>query len=67
MNVGKFGEYLRTEASLNECIERSEMFFVVNKITTDEKRRAVIQSCCGQAAFRLVVTLVKPIRPTMAS
>ncbi|KAL3205028.1 hypothetical protein MRX96_011346 [Rhipicephalus microplus] len=68
MDVGKIGEYhLRMDASLDEYIERPETFFVGNKITTDEQKRAVLLSCSGQAAYRLVVTMLKPIRPTMVS
>ncbi|XP_049524430.1 uncharacterized protein LOC125946006 [Dermacentor silvarum] len=68
MAVGKIGEYrLGTGASWDEYVERLEMFCDANKITTDEQKRAVLLSCCGEAAYGLIVTLVKPVRPTMAS
>lgn len=67
MAVGKIGEYrLGTGASWDEYVERLEMFCDANKITTDEQKRAVLLSCCGEAAYGLIVTLVKPVRPTMA-
>ncbi|CAN7949544.1 unnamed protein product [Ixodes hexagonus] len=68
MAVGKIGEYrLGTDASWDEYVERLEMFCVANKITTDEQKRAVLLSCCGEQAYGLIVTLVKPVRPTTAS
>lgn len=42
-------------------------FCVANKITTDEQKRAVLLSCCGEAAYGLIATLVEPIRPTTTS
>ncbi|XP_049269116.1 uncharacterized protein LOC125757580 [Rhipicephalus sanguineus] len=68
MAVGKIGEYrLGTDASWDEYVERLEMFCDANKMTTDEQKRTVLLSCCGVAAYGLIVTLVKPVRPTMAS
>ncbi|KAL3218614.1 hypothetical protein MRX96_050651 [Rhipicephalus microplus] len=60
MAVGKNGEYrLGTDASWNEYVERLEMSCVTNKITMDEQNRDVLD-CCGEAAYGLIVTLVKP-------
>ncbi|XP_049269054.1 uncharacterized protein LOC125757516 [Rhipicephalus sanguineus] len=72
MAVGKIGEYrLGTDASWDEYVERLEMFCDANpdanKMTTGEQKRAVLLSCCGEAVYGLIVTLVKPVRPTMAS
>ncbi|KAL3226766.1 hypothetical protein MRX96_004382 [Rhipicephalus microplus] len=68
MAVGKIGEYrLGTDAYWDECVVRLEMLCVANKITMDVRKRAVLLSYCGEAAYGLIVTLVKPVRPTMAS
>ncbi|XP_042146264.1 uncharacterized protein LOC121835824 [Ixodes scapularis] len=68
MSVGRIGEYrLGTNASWDEYVERLEMFCAANKITTDEQKRAVLLSCCGEDTYGLIVTLVKPARPTAAS
>ncbi|KAM7286060.1 uncharacterized protein ISCGN_032945 [Ixodes scapularis] len=68
MSVGRIGEYrLGTNASWDEYVERLEIFCAANKITTDEQKRAVLLSCCGEDTYGLIVTLVKPARPTAAS
>ncbi|XP_075748076.1 uncharacterized protein LOC142814003 [Rhipicephalus microplus] len=68
MAIGKIGDYrLGTDASWDEYVEQLEIFCIVNKITTDEQKRAVLQSCGGDAAYGFIVTLVKPVRPTAAS
>ncbi|XP_049271763.1 uncharacterized protein LOC125758494 [Rhipicephalus sanguineus] len=68
MAVGKIGEYcLGTDASWDEYVELLEMFCIVNNMTTEEQKRAVLLSCCCEAAYGFIVSLVKPVRPTMAS
>ncbi|XP_049524025.1 uncharacterized protein LOC125945778 [Dermacentor silvarum] len=68
MAVAKSGEYhLDMNASWDKYVERLEMFCVANKITMHEQKRAVLLSCWGEATYRLIVTQVKPVRPTTAS
>ncbi|XP_070390945.1 uncharacterized protein [Dermacentor albipictus] len=68
MAVGRIGEYrLSTNASWDEYVERLEMFCEANKIAKEEQKRAVLLSCCGKEAYGLIVTLVKPARPTTAT
>ncbi|XP_075559299.1 uncharacterized protein LOC142590759 [Dermacentor variabilis] len=68
MAVGRIGEYhLGTNASWDEYVERLEMFCEANKIAKEEQKRAVLLSCCGEEAYGLIVTLVKPARPTTAT
>ncbi|XP_054917255.1 uncharacterized protein [Dermacentor andersoni] len=68
MAVGRIGEYrLGTNASWDEYVERLEMFCEANKIAKEEQKRAVLLSCCGEEAYGLIVTLVKPSRPTAAT
>ncbi|KAL3222498.1 hypothetical protein MRX96_004956 [Rhipicephalus microplus] len=68
MAVDEVGEYrLGTDASWDEYVVRLEMFYIANKITTDEQRRTVIVSCWGEAGYGLIVTLVKPIKLTPVS
>ncbi|XP_075534819.1 uncharacterized protein LOC142570312 [Dermacentor variabilis] len=67
MAVGRIGEYhLGTNASWDEYVERLEMFCEANKIAKEQKR-AILLSCCGEEAYGLIVTLVKPARPTTAT
>ncbi|XP_050040305.2 uncharacterized protein [Dermacentor andersoni] len=67
MAVGRIGEYrLGTNASWDEYVERLEMFCEANKIAKEQKRAALL-SCCGEEAYGLIVTLVKPARPTAAT
>ncbi|XP_075535002.1 uncharacterized protein LOC142570505 [Dermacentor variabilis] len=68
MAVGRIGECrLSTNASWEKCVERLEMFCEANKIAKEEQKRAVLLSCCGEEAYGLIVTLVKPARPTPAT
>ncbi|XP_065310651.1 uncharacterized protein [Dermacentor albipictus] len=68
MAVSRIGEYrLGTNASWDKYVERLEMFCEANKITKEEQKRAVLLSCCGEEAYGLIVTLVKPARPTTAT
>ncbi|CAN7978868.1 unnamed protein product [Ixodes persulcatus] len=67
MAVGGINEYrLSTNASWDEYVERLEMYCVANSLTTPEQKRAVLLSCCGEETYSLIVTLVKPTRPTAA-
>lgn len=68
MAVGSVGEYrLGGSASWDEYVEKLEMYCAANKLTTDEEKRAVLLSCCGEETYSLIVTLVKPARPTATS
>ncbi|XP_075553648.1 uncharacterized protein LOC142586285 [Dermacentor variabilis] len=68
MAVSRIGEYrLGTNASCDEYVERLEMFDEANKIAKEEQKRAVLLSCCGEKAYGLIVTLVKPARPITAT
>ncbi|XP_054930706.2 uncharacterized protein [Dermacentor andersoni] len=68
MAVGRIAEYrLGTNTSWDEYVERLEMFCEANKIAKEEQKRAVLLSCCGEEAYGLIVTLVKPSRPTAAT
>ncbi|XP_075555718.1 uncharacterized protein LOC142588122 [Dermacentor variabilis] len=66
MAVGRISEYrLGTNASWDEYVERLEMFCEANKIAKEQKSRPL--SCCGEEAYGLITTLVKPARPTAAT
>ncbi|KAM7291846.1 hypothetical protein ISCGN_028417 [Ixodes scapularis] len=44
-------------------VERIELYCAVNKVLEAVDKRAVLLSCCGQEAYSLISTLVKPLRP----
>lgn len=68
MPVTGIGEYrLGTSASWDEYVERLEMYCEANKLSKDEEKRAVLLSSCGEETYSLIVTLVKPERPTAAT
>ncbi|XP_075559322.1 uncharacterized protein LOC142590796 [Dermacentor variabilis] len=68
MALGRISEYrLGTNASWDEYVERLEMFCEANKMTKEEQKRAALLSCCCEEAYGLIVTLVKPARPTAAN
>ena len=46
-----------------EYVERIELYCAVNKVLEAVDKRAVLLSCCGQEAYSLISTLVKPLRP----
>lgn len=52
------------EASWDEYAEWLECFFVANEIVAAEKKRAVLFSVCGAAAYSMLRSLVAPKRPS---
>ncbi|XP_065288318.1 uncharacterized protein [Dermacentor albipictus] len=68
MAVGRIGEYrLGTNALWDEYVERLKMFCEANEIAKAEQKGAVLPSCCCEEAYGLIMTLVKPSRPTAAT
>lgn len=68
MATNGIGEYqLGTGSAWDEYVERLEMYCVCHKLASEEQKRAVLLSCCGAETYSLIVTLVKPSRPTTAN
>lgn len=57
---------LEANASWDQYVERLEMYCEANSVATTEQKRSILLSCCGEEMYSLIVTLVKPTRPTGA-
>ena len=45
-------------------VEQLESYFVQNDITTTAKKRAILLSSCGTAAYKTIQSIVAPMKPT---
>ena len=45
-------------------METLEQYFVVNEITTNAKKRAILLSGCGTPTYKLIRSLVAPQKPS---
>ena len=46
------------------CIEQLESYFLANDITTTAKKRAILLSSCGTAAYKTIRNIVALTKPT---
>lgn len=61
---GRISEFdVHGNSTWEEYVERIELYCAVNKVLEAVDKRAVLLSCCGQEAYSLISTLVKPLRP----
>ena len=62
---GTVGEFNLTREDWVLFVERLDQYFVANGISEEEnKRRAILLSCCGAATYQLIRNLVAPNKPT---
>ena len=58
--VGKMGEFCEENEDWSQYVERVEFFFTANGIEGEERKRAVLLTVMGPAAFGLLKRLVEP-------
>lgn len=46
-----------------ECFECSQQYCLINKLITDDKKRAALHSFCREETYSLIVMVVKPLCP----
>ena len=60
---GKIGEFDPTQKSWDMCIERLELYFIVNGITEAEQKWAVLLTVSGPSTYKLIRNLTAPKKP----
>ena len=62
---GSMGAFDRSQEDWLSYTERLEQYFAANGIKDDEadKRRAILLSFCGAETFRLIKSLLAPVKP----
>ena len=60
---GRIPEYDPFSVDWKEYSEQLEQFFLANDVDTSEKKRAILLSSCGSAAYSLFRNLVAPAAP----
>ena len=63
-NHGQITEFSGNADDWEAYIEQLERYFVVNDITTAAKKRAILLSSCGTAAYKTIQSVVAPTKPT---
>uniref|UniRef100_UPI00358E58B7 uncharacterized protein n=1 Tax=Myxine glutinosa TaxID=7769 RepID=UPI00358E58B7 len=58
--IGKMGEFCEEKEDWSQYMERLEFFFTANGIEGEERKRAVLLTVIGPAAFGLLKRLVEP-------
>ena len=61
--LGKINEFQPSVEDWPEYVERLEFFFVANGITADEKRRATFLAVIGPTAYKLLRSMLAPVKP----
>ena len=62
-NHGLVTEFSGNADDWEAYIEQLESYFVVNDITTAAKKRAILLSSCGTAAYKTIRNIVAPTKP----
>ena len=56
-------EFISTNEDWNSYVERLEQYFMANDVSTAGKKKAILLSSCGPAAYQLIKSLLVPSRP----
>ena len=60
---GHVGEFNRDTDDWKSYIEQMNCFFDANGIDKDDRKRAILLSSCGSQTYRLLRSLVSPVKP----
>ena len=60
---GHVGEFNRDTDDWKSYIEQMDCFFDANGIDKDDRKRAILLSSCGSQTYRLLRSLVSPVKP----
>ena len=56
-------EFISTNEDWSSYVERLEQYFMANDVSTAGKKKAILLSFCGSAAYQLIKSLLVPSRP----
>lgn len=60
---GKIGEFIESEETWTQYIERLEQYFLANDLEDASKQRAILLSVCGSKTYALARDLLQPAKP----
>ena len=60
---GHVGEFIRDTDDWKSSIEQMDRFFDANGIDKDDRKRAILLSSRGSQTYRLLRSLVSPVKP----
>ena len=60
---GSLGEFDHTKGDWKSYVERAKQYFLANDITDEDKQRAILLSCCGDATYRTIKDVMSPQAP----
>ena len=63
-NHGQVTEFSGNADDWEAYVKQLESYFVANDITTAAKKRAILLSSCGIAAYKTIRSAVAPTKPT---
>ena len=61
---GSLSEYVPSQETWAEYVERLELYFTANEITEATKKRAILLNACGPATYKLFHNLAAPEKPS---
>ena len=59
-----FGAFSDEPTECEDYVERLENYFVVHDIKSETKKKAVLLSECRAATYKLIKSLVVPLKPS---
>ena len=62
-HYGNVTEYISTEESFDDYLERIECYFVANSISDDKIKLAIFLSVVGATTYKIISSLVAPDKP----
>ena len=60
---GKLSEFDSTSEDWPSYVERMEQYFAANDVGDETKKRAILLSVCGSSTYRLIRSLLAPVKP----
>ena len=64
---GSLGEFDHAKGDWKSYVERAKQYFLANDITDEDKQRAILLSCCGDATYRTIKDVMSPQAPGEAT
>eukprot|EP00731_Ephydatia_muelleri_P014717 Em0008g437a len=60
---GKLSEFDSTSEDWPSYVERMEQYFAANDVGNETKKSAILLSVCGSSTYRLIRSLLAPVKP----
>ena len=61
---GTLGPFSGEAEEWAACVERLDLYFIANNITTTAKKRVILLSFCGIPTYKLIRSLVSQWKPS---